>query len=343
MAQQQLSEYADQALASSTKRAYARYVDTFKSFASSTGIDISSRVGGSALTLFAAHALHPDGLGWRTQSLQAAISAIRHHCLTSAVQVGFDTKYAKWRLKTIIKGAGRDPRRHTTSRTRHPITSAHLSDLLTLARATLQRDEFITYRAAALTALHSAARIGELLPRSVAAFDHTRLPTWGRMEQKTRHQPAHFSLVIPRSKTDQGGASHTFILTDNGIRNNDSNPYGALARLSEARPIKHAHQPVFSHEGGSLLTSPQFIATTRHLLLLNGDPPRDYCAHSFRRGAATTLLAHGVDAAQVRALGRWRGSNSHERYLQLSQHSVEKLQRTIARSSETFASTHGIN
>jgi hypothetical protein len=344
-----LSICLDNAFAPATTAAYKAKIRAFDAFAASVEIDTTREISGDTVALFVAHATAPipEGLNWGGGSVQTALTALRKHCSANNIVNNFDNAAAKTHVATALRGALRvRPQGANVKRTRHPVTSAHLAELLAHGARMLAPLTFLCWRAVALTALVTAARLGELTARTQSANAGGHAPASSDM---MRHEArgtrgASYTIRLATCKTDQVGNGTTLVVTTAGGPDADNNAFMALDLYTEA--LRAAGVTTFRHpfvmdDKCTPLTQSLFTKILRKLLEANGDEPKNYGSHSFRRAAASSLAQANVSASDISSLGRWRSAASRDRYIQAPTDRVHGRQTTILSSTISVSQTHG--
>lgn len=345
VARKRLVKCLDLALAPGTKTAYAQRLQAFDTFNASVGRPNIKRITAQRLAEFVAYALDPQELNWAKSTALTAIAAVRHRCARNSNYVNkFDNPDGRRLLADTLAGGLKTPGRDNRARTRNPLTAGHLHQLLKLAKKWLVHRR-LTFRAAALTCLATAARIGELLPRSRATFSNRQHATASNVSlvYPDDDGPRHYKFDIQKSKTDKAGSGHTLLVVDNKIRDADKNPFLAIQLLAKLATNSAKDSPLFTTKHGGPYTQRNFTIDLRELLKDNNDKPHLYASHSLRRGAASSLTWAGTNPSEIAAVGRWRSTSSQERYLQLPTDRIAALQRTVLKTKTTFKAHHGIN
>ena len=143
-------------------------------------------------------------------------------------------------------------------------------------------------------------------------------------------------LFIRSRKNDQHKVgSHVFIAASSG---SDLCPVSVFERycclagilLAPSEPASF----IFRNISGQSLNSQQ-LSYSAHIDLIraalvshSNHDPRTISTHSFRSGAATVLVNHGVAPAAIKEFGGWRSEASMDRYCRRS--AVTKLQTSRA-------------
>ena len=162
--------------------------------------------------------------------------------------------------------------------------------------------------AAFTLAFHGFLRVGEFTMPPTTRFNP-------RYHPSTSHVALHrkfFTLVIPRSKTDQFHRGHT-------IRLDQTTP-SSICPVKHMKayitPLPSTPRPLFTFSGGRPLTRRRCLRYLRQSLKHCGYDPSQYNTHSFRIGAATTAAREGATVSTIQRLGRWR-SNAVHTYIRL--------------------------
>ncbi|XP_063049771.1 uncharacterized protein LOC134444364 [Engraulis encrasicolus] len=133
---------------------------------------------------------------------------------------------------------------------------------------------------------------------------------------------------------------HNFVVTAAhvpGFRNVEAD---ALSRLrlqdfhrlrpsASSDPLPSPDSPLFLLPDGSPMSRPWFCNQLAAVLRGCHLSPKEYTAHSFRIGAATTAAQRGLSPTAIKALGRW-SSDAYASYIRLTPHHVIEAQRAIS-------------
>lgn len=117
------------------------------------------------------------------------------------------------------------------------------------------------------------------------------------------------SIVLRKSKTDQGGRGATVTLVSSG------KPICAVKAMDLFLPYRLAYfppGPLFVLNDGRQLTVHTMNMLIKSLMASAGIDPTSFSSHSFRAGAATSAAANGASAWQIKNMGRWKSDVFHK-------------------------------
>ncbi len=288
-------------------------MDQFLSFALQHGyIDQVGKAvpSGTATLDFAAFWVHPTrGLGRSSESAFSAVSAIKN----LRVRLGLPTftdSFEK-RLKAAIKGGaslqGPNVRAH---RTRVPLLPSNLVGLLERHAHQLEDNIRLTFATVVLAASVTLARVGNILPNSVGAFDPRLHVTRADVSLV---DDSHFEMVLSRTKTRPQGQLTT--ITAPRSASSSWHPFTVLSRYHALRTASPGQpsSPYFVKAGSVIFTKQDAMKALRSLVALEGLNPAHFGLHSLRQGGATALAASGAADCEIQNTGDWT-SNAHAIY-----------------------------
>ncbi|XP_032229976.1 uncharacterized protein LOC116613531 isoform X2 [Nematostella vectensis] len=245
---------------------------------------------------------------------------------------GYDYAFTKdFSLSLALRGVSRRIP-HVPQRA-PPVTPSLL--LLVARTVDFQHDAHSsTLYCAFLFAFFLMARIANIVPRSIKAFNPTRDLTRGDVLCNEHGLIATFK----HTKTIQFGQRrlHIPLLRIPGSLLCPVAAYNNMIRLVPAS----ARKPLFlllGHSGPFALTKSRFVTEFRLALCSVGVAHADsYRGHSFRRGCASWAFNHGVPGELVQLYGDW-ASDSYKLYLEFSNQSklalASQLRASIQASS----------
>lgn len=156
-------------------------------------------------------------------------------------------------------------------------------------------------KVACLIGVHCALRISEL---AYLDFEDVRV------------DGPNYVIHIGKSKTDQAGVGHDFIIAPSVLE--DVCPCRHISSYIELfdcrsgrffKRIGNNGKPCAQAVGVNKIA--KFPQTIADFLGVNGN----FTGHTFRRSSATILADHGASVMQLKRLGRWRSSTVAESYV----------------------------
>lgn len=122
---------------------------------------------------------------------------------------------------------------------------------------------------------------------------------------------AFMSVQIKRSKTDTAGNGVSIYI---GCSGHTVCAVCAMQNyLAQAKPHSPT-RPLFTFQGGQVLTRQLLISSLQSLLKSIGIDPHDYSGHSFRSGGATDCALSGLGDWEIKLAGRWT-SDAYQLYV----------------------------
>ena len=202
----------------------------------------------------------------------------------------------------LLEGCRRD-RPSTDSRL--PISIPMLSEIVrSLPFICTSLYEAKMFKAAFLVALFGFMRIGEFAANSKNNVQPSVLKS---SDIHFGHLKEYAAISFPRSKNNQKGSPQVIHLKKALDSNSLICPVKALAAFVEIRPANaKSARPLFCHFDGSPLTRYQVHAVLKKALAFARLDGGRISGHSFRIGAASSAYQMGVQAADIRTMGRWR-------------------------------------
>ena len=241
-----------------------------------------------------------DGLAYET--VKAYVVAVRDF----SVQIGLgDPTVGAVVLERVLRGYKKLKARPVSRKL--PVTGPMLEAMA----ATVQRGQQGELVWAVFTvAFGTLARLGELVPACVpkTGAQWVTVPRWSWLSIVSED---HWVLRLPQSKTDVFRAGVDLHIWGTGRVSCPLKALRAWGRLSGGKPGDD--RVLFDAGGGvPLVKGPVVLALRRGMEAIAarfGVTTAGWsdaaAGHSFRRGAATSLLLAGVAPAIVKALGRW--------------------------------------
>jgi integrase len=282
--------------AESTLKNYRYFFSVFESFCHIFGYDPYPATEQAILEFLAAY-----GNGRSPGTLRNAYSAIRYHQMVAGLPYGHAFKVQQFL-------AGHRNRHEYSKRERAPFSTGIILDICTWLDAS-GGIRAIRDKAIVLMAYAGAFRASELV-----AIDERFL--------KIDHRGV--KVLIPRSKTDQGGKGHSLPIAR--TTNPATCPVVALEEWLHCLKSQRAAQGISGQQdclfpalraigdpalNGTRVESRRLTTDAYRRLLKNlckdiGLNPCEYSTHSFRSGHATTAAQNGVSVFDIAAQGRWK-------------------------------------
>ena len=279
-------QLVDDSISAGTKKNYRAVVLKLKEFCHSA--KLKDKFADTTIELFVTSLHKKHNLSFST--VQANLSAIRHHCHTLQIPITFDTP----RLKLLLRGvkkSGSGSAMRCTSR----VSKSHLNRICSAADTLLDRTTAVMYKA-----MFTLAFFGLLRPSELA-----------RSKSSPQHQ-------LKRKCVRFG--SNVILLTFFSYKHSDKAVNVKVDRISDpflcpwtnlytylCGVTKRVEDPLFD------VTTDEFSSVLSKCADHAGIRTR-LTAHSFRRGGATWLSSNGVTDARLKAYGRWT-SNAYLCYV----------------------------
>lgn len=297
-------------LSVATRRSYNKALDTWKLFHRLFYPTLQSKTPDSSGILYAnlpqytksstAHWIAWMSLKGRCKAtIRSNMSAISFHYKLVDLDP-FDNYMTRKLLQGQVK-------LENTRREKSPLTKDLVHNLINVCRFYKAcRYTKIMLKALMLLLYHCCLRIGEALTTGGAKhyLDVSDV-------QYHKHPPS-FTIRMKSFKFSRREITLTL-----GESTDQSNcPVLALREfLTVRRGPKFG--PLFTNKNGTHVTSHQFAAHLKALLLLGELDPKLYTSHSFRIGRATDLVMGGASSTVVQQTGRWR-SGAFQKYIRPS-------------------------
>ena len=159
----------------------------------------------------------------------------------------------------------------------------------------------------------------------LTALDYNNRPV-DLFTRDTNHQEVpYFSLHLEASKTDPLRVGVDIVLANRTTIEAVCN-YLHLRRLRRRSPVPLS-MPLFTYDEVNYVGRPWLMLYLNRLLVLEGKDPTKYSSHSFRKGGATSMQAHGAPDSLIRQQGRWKSDAMH---LYLRHPSLDRIIATTA-------------
>ena len=291
-----LTFYVSNALASSTKAAYRRHLNSYVQFCTSLGL-MAWPASELTIARYVTHLSATSGL----QSIRCHLAAIRlAHLMGDHSPAAMTSPLVHYTLLGLSKVQHRAPRRMTA------MTPALLRSFI--GHLDLNQAADTLFWGAALLMMYTLLRKSHILATSTPSHDTNLL-----RRADVRFDKKGMTMTITRSKT-RNASMPPKVIRLQAQKGRVLCPVGAL-RLALGVMAS-------AGEGSALLAWPdgrpylyhQFLKLLRQLLTIVGADPDKYGAHSFRRGGATLAADMGASVEQLKALGDWR-SDAYQAYI----------------------------
>ena len=311
-------QFADQALAPSTKRTYNTAQTRYITHCNSHNI-APLPVSQETLCSFVA-SLAVQGIAHK--SIKSYLSGIHHFHITA---YGQDPGIGDMALlKYVLQGIKRSQLASAASRprTRLPITV----DIMRLLKRAWEA-QGISHKhamlwAACCTCFFGFPRSGEATVPTQSSYDPDVHLSISDISLDSAVNPRALIVRVKASKTDPFRTGVDVYL---GRTDRDPCPVSALLAYIALRGLNPG--PLFRFEDGSPLTRDALVRELRAALAQSGLDPTPFSGHSFRIGAATT--AAGIDDSLIKVLGRWH-SSAYQLYIKLPRESLTPVSRRLA-------------
>ncbi len=178
--------------------------------------------------------------------------------------------------------------------------------------------------AACCTAFFAFLRVGEFTVPSANGYDPAVHLNLGDVAFNHPSKPTMARITIKKSKTDQLREGVDLFV---GKTASPLCPVGAL--LDFLRVRGKSPGPLFIHQDGRALTRAKFAEEIRAALRKAGVDQSTYCTRSFRKGAASTAAAKGVEDSVIKTLGRWKGL-AYLQYISVAREHLADYSRRLA-------------
>ncbi len=304
-------------IAQSTRRAYQSGTNRYLRFCSDYGV--SPFPASEQNLCFFVGSLFRDGLTGST--VKSYLSGIRH----SQIAVGLDDPHISSmpQLEYVVKGA-RKKSAGRSSRPRLPITPAILRRLRSVWSIDPNRFDATMLWAASCMCFCGFLRSGEAVVPSDIGFDPSVHLCHGDVLVDNTSHPQYLTVRLKASKTDPFRKGVTVYL---GVTGTELCPVAAVLNFMVLRG--NTVGPFFRFSNGRFLTRDRFVAQLRKALQAAGFDPKQFAGHSFRKGAATTAAACGMQDSLIKTLGRWE-SAAYSIYIETSRKTLCTASRTLA-------------
>ena len=315
-----IRRYFSSALATSSHKTYKAAENKYLTFCNN--FSLQPLPSSEALLCYFVACLGQQGLAHST--IRTYLSGVRQLQISHGFpELSFDKMP---RLRQILKGVQVEQGKQGKSpRCRLPITPAILRKLRAVWLAENPSFNDIMLWAACAVTFFSFCRSGEVTVEKEDQYDATAHLSYGDIAVDNPAAPAVISIMIKKSKTDQGRKGVKVFI---GKTSDDLCPVAALLFYLPLRGAEPG--PLFRWESGIPLSKSKFVEHVREGLTKAGLPVMDYAGHSFRIGAATTAAVMGLEDSAIQTLGRWE-SSSYKRYIRQDPHFLASLSPTLAR------------
>ncbi len=311
--------YFVQALAPSTTRSYESAKKRYLAFCTSASM-APLPVTEPGLMGFVV-SLAADGL--TSSSIKCYLSAVRHLQLSFGMG---DPKVGDMAtLQLVLRGVkSAYAKKGLLPRPRLPITPSILLGLRRVWERDAHDYKSIMLWAACTTCFFGFLRSGELTAPSAHDFDPGYHLLLEDVALDSHTHPKLARIRIKASKTDPFRKGLDIFL---GSTDNRLCPVAALAAYLAIRG--HAPGPLFRFASGSFLTRVAFVREVRKALAEAGFNSAHFAGHSFRKGAASTAAAVGMEDSIIKILGRWE-SSAYQLYVQLPREQLASMSARLA-------------
>ena len=224
------------------------------------------------------------GNGMKSNSIRSMLSAVRHHCNSTAVPITFDTP----RLLLLLKGV----RRCNDSKVFRPKNALKLRQLEKLCRSA---EKLFDFKLAVMVKAVFSLSFFALLRPSEAS----------RASTSPEHQLKRTSVKIRNGKVKVtfGSFKHSDGSATISVAEKPSKvcPVTLLRTYLLTTHFESHNQPLFP-------CSTIDVNSWLRRCVLDAGITSKLTMHSFRRGGATWYSGQGLTDAKLKALGRWKSS-----------------------------------
>ena len=237
--------------------------------------------------------------GLKHRSIKTYLSGVRYYQIRSGHHDPFQGAPMP-RLEYVMKGIKQHQAKSgVASRTRLPITPSLLRKLKGVWSASgSERDTKLIWAACCLC-FFGFMRAGELTVPSDAEFDEQVHLCVADVALDDKRNPSMARVTVKQSKTDPFRKGMDLFIGRTGT---DLCPVAALLDYLSMR--RSGPGPLFVFTDGRMLSRQRFVDRVREALVKAGVDQTKYCGHSYRRGAAMTAAAKGVEDCIIKTLGR---------------------------------------
>lgn len=253
-------------------------------------------------------------------TLQSYVSALR----SVHTDLGFSTEvFDDGHAQRFINGA-KNIFPTAPTKQRDPITRDVLLKLLSSKACQGENPiDRVNVNAAFTTAFAGFLRVGEFTYKT----RHLKDPALLQAEKLTRRCIStseagdHFTLLLPRSKTDTDNKGVRIVIATAA---DDACPFRHMTRLLHEDPQEDT-APLFRLSSGQF-TRENVLEILSNRLRKCGLAPKRFKGHSFRKGAAQEAYNNHLDLDQIQTLGRWT-SDAVKRYYKTDPYRLFALQK----------------
>ena len=311
-----LQRFYKSGLAVSTQKAYTSGQKRFLAFCNQFNL-LALPLSEHTIMLFISQ-LGVDGLSMST--IKSYLASLRNLLINNGLQ---NISIYSPRVELVLRGIKRVKGSSAVSKVRLPITPDILVALKKVWGSNTPDNRM--FWAAACLGFFGFLRCAEFTSISVSAFDPAKHLTVGDVFVKSDKQLSSMAVRLKMSKTDQFGKGVWLHFQRTGVA---LCPVEAMVDYIQLRGSKEG--PLFLTSHNQPLTRSYFLVNLRNALAQAGIDDSQYAGHSFRIGAATTVLRAGVSDAKIKMLGRWE-SSAYQLYLRTPRQELASIAPILAK------------
>ena len=288
------------------------------------------------LMAFVAHLMHDKRL--KAQTVRIYISALRQFTLMLNQPDFYMDGHIPLFINTIINGAERmqalEPGRKKLVRI--PVTTEMTLQIIEQAKVTLAPFNAARFIMILKCAYLGVLRIGDMLPQTIHQFEpglHLCLPdvTISSVKLKGRQATTvDFNIKAKKNDKRRLGSTKSIIDQTGPMSINNAHEEWMMQHNTLASPLLSS--AYFVEQNGNPTTTRTF---RNELAVVNSvihGLPKGILPHSFRKGAASTLDAHGFSDAAIAAAGDWK-SSCFRKYITPAPERLNEIFSALATSS----------
>ena len=219
---------------------------------------------------------------------------------------------------------------------RVPVTTSMTLQIIAQARASLSPFSATRFIMLVIAAFMGAQRLGDMVPQTALAFDpalHLCMPDVAYQGVKLEGKVlTALKFAIKSKKTDRQRKGSEVVVFDQAGEMSIKRAHEAYMMQRSARALPSWPSAYFIEEDGTPTTTRSFRKELAAITSAIDGLPKGILPHSFRKGAATTLSAHGFSDATIAALGSWK-SDCFRKYISKVAKQQNEIFKTLATST----------
>ena len=265
--------------------------------------------------------LKQEGLKHRT--IKSYLSAVRFLHVMEGEKNPFEGTLN--RLEYVLKGIKREESESgMQKRVRLPISPNILRRIKAVWNCSGPSADQVMLWAACCLGFFGFMRAGEFTVPDGASYDPSSHLSVPDVAIDNPGKPGVIRIRVKQSKTDPFRKGMDLYI---GRTENDLCPVAALLQYLVYRGDKRG--PLFMFQDCRFLTRQRFVDGVRSAIREAGVDDSQYCGHSFRIGAATTVARQGLEDSMIKTLGRWR-SLAYLEYIKIPRSQLAGYSRILA-------------